>query len=200
LHLITMLSATTSLLQTTSLENATVCSWKEIVPTDSRNNSIVGNMFYRLYHIGILVDLIYNAGNVDGLTISHNRLYNVISPPKQPKPRSHFRSPMAEPIKYVDFSQSIIRDTRTGGNEAYIGIQAITLTDAEPATWEIHDNIVVGPTTPYSVPNSWPSDDRSSEVCRKTSEIEVAPMYVYQWGVVRVRTMQNSRVRTNRGR
>jgi parallel beta-helix repeat protein len=123
--------------------------------TDSRNNFIVGNTFYRLYHIGIFVDLIYNSGNVDGLTITNNRLYNVISPAETHKAPITFQVANGRTIKYVDFSQNIIRDTRTGGNEANIGIQAATLTDAELATWKIHNNIVAGPTTPLSVPEGW---------------------------------------------
>jgi parallel beta-helix repeat protein len=124
----------------------------------SINNSIMGNRFYRLYHIGIFVDLINNLGNIEGLTIANNRLYNVISPVETDKAPITFQVANGRMIKDVDFSDNLIQDTRTGGNEANIGIQAITLTDAELATWKIHDNIVVGPTTPLSVPEAWASE------------------------------------------
>jgi parallel beta-helix repeat protein len=150
--------------------------------TDSNNNSIVGNMFYQLYHIGIFVDLINNFGNVKGLTITKNRLYNVISPAETDKAPITLQVTSGRTITDVDLSDNIIRDTRMGGNEANIGIEAATLTDAELATWEIHNNIVIGPTTPLSVPEAWPSEAtlrRPLETVMAASQIAVPDVNGY---------------------
>lgn len=112
----------------------------------TENLLVVANNIAKTFRAGIRVDALYNPGNnIRNIVISNNALFNCYESGAAPSSAIEvIGSGGADLTENIIIANNTLRDTRTGGQEADVGIRLANLTAAELATISIANNLITG--------------------------------------------------------